>query len=86
MFASCLLIDYMYYPLCAYVCVFVYVHACIHAFNLTLYIFFILQIYDIKFIYIFYSNSCIQDIGPGGLEHQQLMVICKMKGSAASLD
>ena len=39
MFASSLLIDYMYYPLCAYVCVFVYVHACIHAFNLTLYIF-----------------------------------------------
>ena len=68
MFASCLLIDYMYYPLCAYVCVFVYVHACIHAFNLTLYIFFILQIYDIHLIYLFYSNSCIPDIGPGGLE------------------
>ena len=37
MFASFLLIDYMYYPLCVYVYVFVYVHGCIHALNLTLF-------------------------------------------------
>ena len=69
---------------------YVYLCMCMRAFMhlIWLYIFFhiIYKIYDIKFIYIFYSNSCIQDIGPGGLETPAVDGDLQNEGSAASLD